>query len=104
MLGVSYGLGKKNERILGKNMAEIIYQVNPLEALTNQMWQLQRLQEEGRNVGSALEETWDKIAEIIHGEDEEKLGTLRERISDIIREEKHTKLMQKMWEEEKNEP
>ncbi len=77
-----------------------IYQSDPLESLTNQMWQLQRLQEEGRNVGSALEETWDRIKEIVEQEDRVKLGDLRIRLKDVVREEKHTEIVQKMWEEE----
>lgn len=85
-------------------MKKEIYSANPLETLTNEYFQLQRLQEEGHNVTPLLEETWDKITEVIHGEDEKKLGTLRERISDIIKEEKHTEIVQKMWEEEKHEP
>lgn len=60
-----------------------------LESLTNRMWQLQRLQEEGHNVTPQLEETWDQIADIIHGEDEVKLKNVRERIQDIIKEEVH---------------
>jgi hypothetical protein len=66
---------------------KIVYQRDGLEALTNQMWQLQRLQEEGHNVTPMLEKTWDKITEIIHGENEQKLQTLREEISGIIKQE-----------------
>lgn len=68
-------------------MEKDIYKANPLDVLTNEMWQLQRLQEEGKNVTPLLEETWDKITEILHQEDERKIGTLRERIQDIIKEE-----------------
>ena len=71
---------------------EEIYQVNPLEILTNEYFRLQRLQEGGSGgkpmeVSILLEETWDKITDIIHNQDREKLKGLRTRISDIIKEE-----------------
>ena len=68
-------------------MEKEIYESSPLEILTNEFWKLQRLQDEGQNVSSLLEETWDKITEIIHQEDKERLKSLRERIKDIIKEE-----------------
>ena len=66
---------------------EPIYQPSPLEILTNQMWQLQRLQEEGHNVTPQIEEVWGSITDIIHGEDEVKVKNLRERITNIVKEE-----------------
>jgi len=66
-----------------------LYRDNPLEALTNQYFQLQRLQEEGKNVTPLLEKVWGQITDIIHGEDEVKLKNVRERIKDIIKEEVH---------------
>lgn len=63
------------------------YKPSPLEILTNRFWQLQRLQEEGKNVAPELEETWGEITDIIHGEDEVKIQGVRERIKNIVREQ-----------------
>ena len=85
-------------------MEKEIYNANPLEELKNEYFRLQRLEEGGRDMRPEIEEVWDKITDIIHQEDEVKIQGLRERINDIIKEEKHTEIVQKMWEEEKHEP
>jgi len=69
-----------------------------LEELTNKFWQLNRLLEEGHYVAPELESTWDDMVELIHRDDQEKITDLRGRIQDIIKAEKHTELLQKMWE------
>lgn len=68
----------------------IIYEANPLEALYNEYSRLLRLQETGNDakpleLNLQLEETWNKITDIIHGEEEKQLGTLRERIKEIVK-------------------
>lgn len=69
-----------------------IYRANPLEDLKNECFRLQRLQERGSGgksleVSILLKENWDKITEIVEQQDKRRLGTLRERINDIIKEE-----------------
>lgn len=50
---------------------------NPLEELTNQYWRLIKLQEEGKNVQTLLEETWEKIRDLIENV-ERNAGTGRQ--------------------------
>jgi len=66
---------------------EVIYQASPLEVLTKQRFELQRLQETGVYVVDLLERNWEEIKETIENGDKKKLGTLRERISDVIKKE-----------------
>ena len=60
----------------------IIYQSN-LEALTNEYWRLERLREEGWNVNSTIDRVWADIADIIHGEEDDKLLKLRGEVNRI---------------------
>ena len=62
---------------------EVIYQASPLEVLTKQRFELQRLQETGVYVVDLLERNWEEIKETIENGDEERLAEVREELKQI---------------------
>ena len=53
-----------------------------LDHLISQLAQYQRLQEEGINVGSMPEQTWNRILNVIEARDNVKLDNLRKELKE----------------------
>jgi len=65
-----------------ENKSGIIYD-SAREGLMNQLYQIQRLQDEGIPLQSLAEETFDKIIHLVEIEDERKLGALRDELKHL---------------------
>ena len=65
-----------------KENSGIIYD-STREGLMNQLYQIQRLQDEGIPLQSLAEETFDKIIHLVEMEDERKLGALRDELKHL---------------------
>ena len=61
-----------------------IYHDQTREQLMQSLENLQRLQQEGVNVGSLPEEMWNRIVEFIEEDDKEELENLRNELNILI--------------------
>ena len=61
-------------------MTETLIYESSREHLMKNIAELQKLQEDGINVGALEEEIWENMVELIRMEDSEKLGKLREEL------------------------
>lgn len=66
-------------------MGEIIYD-STRESLFNSLFRLQRLQEEGVNVGNLADQTWEQVLDLVERSDEQKLTELRKELKDVRRD------------------
>lgn len=53
------------------------------DGLMNQLYQIQRLQDEGLPLQSLADQTFDKIKTLIENQDERKLGALRDELKTL---------------------
>ena len=51
----------------------------------NNLFEIQRLQEEGIHVGNLPEQTWDRVVELIENRDQKKLTKLRQELARIAK-------------------
>ena len=60
----------------------IIYE-SSINGLVNQLFQIQRLQDEGLPLQSLADQTFDKIKQLVEMDDTEKLRVLREELKEL---------------------